>query len=221
MQCYSLHNDLDETWPGYTFRLAPGDEIILGDYRKALKASTFTETAFDADWRFDDATRAALPKMNLFINMGGRNLPDLMGSYAPVPLRDETQGPIAISTRLSEALAPVMGATLDLVPASGVLIDRLTGRKIPDHGFMFLSVADERDTYVHDKIKVHEFTRPDGRFIRLVPAISTHDPARVAEGIIWREPLDGALRCSERFKAIYDAIGCHGLHFQPTNMSAK
>ncbi|PIE12458.1 MAG: hypothetical protein CSA70_09940 [Rhodobacterales bacterium] len=217
MQCYSLHSDLDQTWPGYTFQLAPGDAIVRGDLKTGRKPSTFTATAFDEDWRFDPATRAALPDLSLFINMASPNLPDIMGSYAAVPLRDETQGPIAISERFHAALADVLGDAMDTVTA-GPLIDQLSGRKIVDHDFVHLAVAVERDTYVHDRITVDTFTRDDGRTITSVRDISTHNPHRVAEGVIWREALDGALRCSERFKAIYDDIGGRGLHFQPTNM---
>lgn len=220
MQCYTLHNDLDQTFPGYTFRLAPGDEIIRGDYKKGIKSSLFMETAFDADWHFTDETRAALPRMNMFINMVSPNLPDLMGAYAAVPLRDETQGPIAISPRLREALDPVMGAAMDLVQP-GALIDQLTGKKITDHGYMLLAVADERDTYDPAACKLSEHNRRDGRLIRSAKLITTHDATRIGDGVLWREAFDGGLRCSSRFKAIYDSIGGRGVTFNPTKMSGS
>ncbi len=220
MQCYTLHSDYDQTFPGYTFRLAPGDKIIRGDYKKGIKASIYSETEFGADWRFTDKTRTALMGMNMFINMTSPNLPDLMGAYAPVPLRDETQGPIAISLRLREALAPVMGTAMDLVPA-GALIDQLTGNKITDHGYMLLAVAEERDTYDPVACKLREHARRDGRLIRSASLITTHDATRIGDGVLWREAFDGGLRCSSRFKAIYDAIGGRGVTLNPTRMSGS
>ena len=105
--------------------------------------------------------------------------------------------------------------------SSGMIIDRLTGRKITDHGFVFLAIAEERDTYDREAITVYELTRDDGRMFRSVRDISTHDASLIGDGIIWREALDGALRCSDRFKAIYDEIGCRGVRFQPTKMSTS
>ncbi|PIL21994.1 hypothetical protein P775_01470 [Puniceibacterium antarcticum] len=58
------------------------------------------------------------------------------------------------------------------------------------------------------------------RRLMTVPGVGPLTALAFGDGVIRRETIDGALRCSDRFKAIYDEIGGHGLHFQPTKMTS-
>lgn len=217
MKCYKLFSDRREDVPSLNYQLSldkntpaipePGESISL-----------YGGVAYMPDWRLTEETKRELQRMYVLINPKLLELPDFWGSFSPVIFKDSTSGPVMISPVVQAMLNELIPDKFEILPACPI-IDRTHGREITDHGHVYATFLEERDTYDREKTRIKPTTRDDGRVFQSVRGLPTID-ARVADGgVIWREAVNGALVVSDRFKDAFESIGGKGVRFHPLPMS--
>lgn len=217
MKCYRLFPDRRKDVPSLNY------ELSLDKNTPALPEpgqfiSLYLGVAYMPDWRLTEETKRELQRMYVLINPRLLELPDFWGSFSPVVFKDSTSGPEMISPAVQAMLNELIPGKFETLPA-GPIIDRIHGREITDHGHVYATFLEERDTYDREKTQIQERTAIDGRTYQLVRGLPTID-ARVAKGgVIWREAVDGALVVSDRFKDAFEKIGGKGVDFHELPMS--
>jgi hypothetical protein len=218
MKCYKLFPDFRKDVPSLNYQLSP-DKNTPAIPEPGQIISLYGGVTYMPDWRLTEETERELQRMYVLINPKLLELPDFWGSFSPVIFKDSTSGPEMISPALQTMLNELIPGKFETVPA-GPIIDRTHGREITDHGHVYATFLEERDTYDREETRIKPFTRGDGRtFLEVRSSLPTIDARAAKGGVIWREAVDGALVVSDRFKDAFENIGGKGVRFHPLPMS--
>lgn len=146
-------------------------------------------------------------------------MPDFWGNFSPVVFKNDNGGPVAVSPKIHSILTELMPGRFETLPA-GPVIDRTHGREIVNHGHVFVTFTEERDTIDRDQNRIVRQTRyGTDIWYTSVPTTPVIDATKIGDGVIWREALNGELLVSDLFKNAFENAGGQGLNFYPLKLS--
>lgn len=222
MNCYELHPGLTPKNRGLSCTLTSDQRYrhIRDVTKPGERKNFFLNIGHDEDWRFTPEMRETFADLLVMVRLKENEpLPDVIGDVAATfPFRDQGQ-PVLLSPKIREMLRQFDQSQFEFVPA-GPMIDLASMREIEDHGFVYVSFLDDRDTYDRErsKIKIVKQHRGDREFYH-VRSPTSHVAERIGDGVIWREALNGKLMCSDRFLEAFESVGGVGIEFFPMEVS--